>query len=102
MSRCSRWRKWSETLAWRIELTATAAKQLGKLDRNEARRLTEFLRNRLAVQDDPRSLGKALTGPHLGKFWRYRVGDYRLICSIEDRVLRILVIEIGNRRDVYR
>jgi mRNA interferase RelE/StbE len=89
-------------LAWRIELTATAAKQLGKLDRNEARRLTEFLRNRLAVQDDPRSLGKALTGPHLGKFWRYRVGDYRLICSIEDRVLRILVIEIGNRRDVYR
>jgi mRNA interferase RelE/StbE len=47
-------------------------------------------------------LGKALTEPQLGKFWRYRVGDYRLICNIEDRVLRILVIEIANRRDVHR
>lgn len=47
-------------------------------------------------------MGQALTGPQLGKFWRYRVGDYRLICDIEDTVLRILVIEIGNQRDVYR
>lgn len=83
-------------MAWRIELTATAAKQLGKLDRNEARRITVFLRERLASHEDPRSLGRALTGPTLGTYWRYRVGDYRLICSIDDGALRIPVIEVGN------
>ena len=93
---------WSVSLVWRIELTATASKQLGKLDRHEARRITAFLRERLAAHEDPRSLGKALTGPTLGTFWRYRVGDYRLICDIEDGTLRILVIEVGNRRAVYR
>ena len=93
---------WSASLDWRIELTATATKQLGKLDRQEARRITAFLRDRLAAHEDPRSLGKALTGPTLGTFWRYRVGDYRLICDIDDGALRILVIELGNRRDVYR
>ncbi len=89
-------------MAWRIELTATAAKQLAKLDRQESRRLLTFLRERLASHDDPRSLGKALTGPTLGTFWRYRVGDYRLICDIEDEILRILVVEVGHRRAVYR
>ncbi|MEP7300894.1 MAG: type II toxin-antitoxin system RelE/ParE family toxin [Caldimonas sp.] len=89
-------------MAWRIELTATAAKQLGKLDRNEARRITTFLRERLASHEDPRSLGKALTGPTLGTYWRYRVGDCRLICAIDDGILRILVVQVGNRRDVYR
>lgn len=89
-------------MAWRVELTATAAKQLGKLDKAEARLITAFLRQRLATLDDPRSVGKALTGPRLGTYWRYRVGDYRLICAIEDGVLRILVLEIGNRRDIYR
>lgn len=64
-------------MAWRIDLTATAAKQLGKLDKAEARRITVFLRQRLATLDDPRSTGKALTGPQLGTYWRYRVGDYR-------------------------
>ena len=88
-------------MARRVELTATAAKQLGKLDKAQARRITAFLRDRLASLDDPRSVGKVLTGPKLGTYWRYRVGDYRLICAIEDGVLRILVLEIGNRRDVY-
>lgn len=89
-------------MAWRIELTATAVKQLGKLDKSEARRITTFLRQRLATLDDPRSTGKALTGPQLGAYWRYRVGDYRIICDILDDALCILVIEVGNRRDVYR
>ena len=89
-------------MAWRIELTATAVKQLAKLDKNEAKRITSFLRQRLAVLEDPRSTGKALTGPHLGAYWRYRVGDYRIICDIQDSALCILVIEIGNRREVYR
>ena len=89
-------------MAWRIELTATAVKQLAKLDKNEAKRITSFLRQRLAVLEDPRSTGKTLTGPHLGAYWRYRVGDYRLICDIQDSALCILVIEIGNRREVDR
>ena len=89
-------------MAWRVELTATAARQLGKLDRKVAGRITAFLRERLAVHEDPCSLGKTLTGPTLGTLWRYRVGDYRLICHIEDGALRILVIEVGNRKDVYR
>jgi mRNA interferase RelE/StbE len=53
------------------------------------------------VLDDPRSLGKALTGP-LGGLWRYRVGDYRVICDIQDGALCVLVLQVGNRREVYR
>lgn len=88
-------------MAWRIELTATAVKQLGKLDKSEAKRITGFLRQRLAMLDDPRGTGKALTGPQLGVYWRYRVGDYRIICEIQDSGPCVLVIEVGNRRDIY-
>ena len=89
-------------MVWRIELTATAAKQLAKFDKGEAKRITAFLRQRLAPLQDPRSIGKALTGRQLGTYWRYRVGDYRLICLFQDGVLCILVIELGNRREIYR
>ena len=88
-------------MAWRIDLTETATKQLSKLDKVEAKRITTFLRQRLAALDNPRSTGKALTGP-LGDLWYYRVGDYRIICEIQDGVLCVLVVKIGNRRDVYR
>jgi mRNA interferase RelE/StbE len=87
-------------LVWRIR--ACKRQQLGKLDKAEAKRITTFLRQRLATLDNPRSTGKALTGPQLGAYWRYRVGDYRIICDIQDGALCILVIEAGNRRDVYR
>lgn len=86
-------------MVWRIELTQTAAKQLAKLGKVDARRITTFLRER--VVDDPRAAGKALTGA-LGGLWRYRVGDYRVICEIQDGALCVLVVKIGNRRDVYR
>lgn len=89
-------------MAWRIELDDAAKKDLAKLDRQLARRITAFLRERVAVLDDPRSIGEALKGSRLGEFWKYRVGDYRIISSIEDGALRILVVRIGNRRDVYR
>lgn len=88
-------------MAWRIELTETANKQLAKLDKAEARRITIFLRERLAATDNPRNTGKALSGP-LGGLWRYRVGDYQLICEIQDGVLCVLVLKIGNRREVYK
>jgi len=89
-------------LAWRIELTATAVKQLGKLEKSEAKRITTFLRERLAPAEDPRSAGKALKGSQLGTYWRYRAGDYRITCDIQDKALLTLVVAIGNRRDVYR
>jgi mRNA interferase RelE/StbE len=88
-------------LAWRIDLTESAKKQLSKLDRQAARRITTFLRERVADSENPRHAGKALAGP-LGGLWRYRVGDYRIVCEIQDNALRVLVIMIGNRRDVYR
>ena len=89
-------------MAWTIEYTESARKQLRKLDKPMARRIVDFMDERIATQNDPRSHGEALTGPMLGTYWRYRVGDYRIICDIEDGALRVLVIEIGNRREIYR
>jgi mRNA interferase RelE/StbE len=89
-------------LAWQIKLTESARKSLVKLDKQVARRLTQFLCERIAVLDDPRSTGKALTGAIFGSYWRYRVGDYRLICDIQDGELCVLVIEIGKRKEVYQ
>jgi mRNA interferase RelE/StbE len=89
-------------LAWTISYTATALKQLKKLDRPVARRLVAFLEERVAGQTDPRQTGKALTGPVLGSFWRYRVGDYRIICDLRDGAMVVLVLEVGNRKEVYR
>ena len=89
-------------MAWLIEFDDAAKKDLSKLDKQIARRITGFLRERLAPLDDPRSLGHALKGAALGELWRYRVGDYRIICEIQDKALRILVITIGNRREIYR
>ena len=89
-------------MAWTIDYTETARKLLRKLDRQTALRIVDFMDERIATQENPRGTGKALTGPSLGMYWRYRVGDYRIICDIQDRALRVLVIEIGNRRDVYR
>ena len=88
-------------MAWTIEYAATAKSQLRKLDRQAARRIVEYMESRVAGLDDPRSIGKALVGP-LGGLWRYRAGSCRVICDVQDRVLRVLVVRIGNRRDVYR
>ncbi len=89
-------------MAWTIDYTETARKQLRKLDRQTARRLVDFMDERIADQNDPRRTGKALTGPSLGAFWRYRVGDCRIICDIQDSALCVLVVEVANRREVYR
>jgi mRNA interferase RelE/StbE len=88
-------------LAWTIEYAETAIKQLRKLDKPVALRIVDFMDERIAVSNDPRGLGKALTGP-LGDLWCYRVGDYRILCDIQDGTLVVLVLQIGNRREVYR
>lgn len=89
-------------MAWRIEFDPSAERELGKLDPPIARRILAFLHGRVAPLDDPRSLGEALKGSKLGEFWKYRVGDYRVIAGIEDAAVRILVVRVGNRREVYR
>ena len=89
-------------MAWKVELDPAAVRELKKLDPQTAKRILAFLHERIRVLDNPRSIGEALKGSKFGDFWKYRVGDYRIIASIEDSVLRIYVVRIGNRREVYR
>lgn len=89
-------------MAWIIEYTDTARRQLRKLDKQIARRILDFMDERIAGGRSPRDTGKALTGNLLGVYWRYRIGDFRIICDIQDGKLCVLVVQIGNRREVYR
>jgi mRNA interferase RelE/StbE len=88
-------------LAWTIEYTDVARRQLRKLDKSSARRILDYMDQRVAPLEDIRTLGKALRGP-LGEFWRYRVGEYRIICELHDKELRVLVVRVGGRKDIYR
>jgi mRNA interferase RelE/StbE len=88
-------------LAWTIEYADTARRQLHEIGKKPAQRILSYMDTRIAPLEDPRSLGKALRGP-LGDLWRYRVGDYRVICELHDVQLRVLVVGVGNRKDVYR
>ncbi len=72
------------------------------MDPQIARRILRFLNERVALLENPRSIGEALKGQALGTFWKYRVGDYRIIASLEDEVTRVLIVRIGNRREVYQ
>ena len=89
-------------MAWEIELSVEADRELSKLDPQHAKRILKFLRDQVAILENPRSLGKPLRGARLGEFWRYRVGDYRLICKIEDDRLLVLVLSVGHRGEIYR
>jgi mRNA interferase RelE/StbE len=89
-------------MIWRVELERKARHDLDHLDPQIARRILGFLFDRVALLEDPRSIGDALKGSELGEFWKYRVGDWRIIARIEDEQVRILVVRIGNRREVYR
>jgi mRNA interferase RelE/StbE len=93
---------WRQSLAWQIEFNESAKKELAKLDRQVARRLIDFLKNGVLNLRDPRSVGQALRGSTLGEFWKYRVGDFRIIASIQDDRMIVLVLRVGNRSDVYR
>jgi mRNA interferase RelE/StbE len=88
-------------LVWIIKYTESSSKQLKKLDQQTALRVLNYMDERVAVLANPRSLGKNLKGPKMGEYWRYRVGDIRVICNIVDGQLTVLVVEIGNRREVY-
>ncbi len=88
-------------MAWAIELVPAAAKELRKLDRQVAARIVQTLEQSIATLDDPRSIGSALVGEHAG-YWRWRIGDYRVIARIEDERIVILVVRVAHRREVYR
>jgi mRNA interferase RelE/StbE len=89
-------------LAWLIEFSPSAEKQLRKFDPKVAKRIFKFFRERLAVQTDPRILGEALKGSEYGDYWRYRIGDYRIIASIQDQEISIQVVSIGDRKHIYK
>jgi mRNA interferase RelE/StbE len=86
---------------WRIEITRTAERQITKLSRAAQRSIQRFLRERLTPAENPCQWGKPLHGEKRG-LWRYRVGDYRLICDIQDDRTAVLVLEVAYRKDVYR
>lgn len=87
---------------WKIEFDPSAEKELAKLDAQQIKRILKFLHERVAPLENPRQIGEALKGSKLGEFWKYRVGDYRIISHIEDERLIILVVKIGHRREIYR
>lgn len=88
-------------MSWIVEYSETALGQLHKFDKQIARRIMDYMDARVAGSENPRAAGKSLSGP-LGGLWRYRVGDCRVICEIQDGKMRVLVVTMGHRRDVYR
>jgi len=86
-------------LAWQIKYTSSALRQLQKLDRSIAGQIVTYLDQRVALSEDPSTLGKKLSGPKLGLYWRYRIGDVRVICDVQDAQLIVLVLEIGTRAE---
>ena len=89
-------------MAWRVEFDPDAVKDLKKLDKPVQARILDFLRERLARLDNPRELGEPLAGSKLGNYWKYRVGDWRIICDLQDQRIVVRVLRVGNRREVYR
>ena len=89
-------------MVWKIELSAQVDRNLARFDPQQTKRILKFLHERLAPLDNPRGIGQALHGSRLGEFWKYRVGDYRLICKIEDDRLLVLVLRVGHRKEIYR
>jgi mRNA interferase RelE/StbE len=90
----------ASTQKWTIEIEPAAQRELDKLDKPVARRILKFLYLRIAKRDDPRRIGERLQGT-LSEFWRYRVGDYRLICSLEHDRFVVLVLRVGHRKEIY-
>ena len=87
-------------MGWLIKIDDATQKDLAKMDKPLAKRIIAFLRQRVSVLDNPRSIGEPLKSSH-GELWRYRVGDYRVVCQIRDSETRILVLRVAKRDEVY-
>lgn len=88
-------------MAWTVEISAFAQKQLGKLDKPVAERILDWLNDRIEGCKNPRHFGESLKG-ELSGLWRYRIGDFRVICDIQEKRLVVLALSVGYRRDIYR
>jgi len=88
-------------VTWRIKYLRSVRKDVSKLDAKEQRRIRAFMEKRVAALENPRQLGKRLKGAY-ADLWRYRVGDYRIICELRDEELLVLVVRIAHRKEVYR
>ncbi|WP_421620785.1 type II toxin-antitoxin system RelE family toxin [Alkalilimnicola ehrlichii] len=87
-------------MTWKIKYARSAQKTARKIDRKARQRIRDYLEGRVAAMDDPRQLGQPLKGK-FSALWRYRVGDYRVVCELRDETLVVLVVRIGHRREVY-
>jgi mRNA interferase RelE/StbE len=87
-------------MAWKIEFDLIARRELEKLDKTVSDRILRFLHERIETLEDPRKLGECLQGT-LREFWKYRVGDYRLICSLKNDRMVVVVVRVGHRRHIY-
>ena len=88
-------------MTWRVEFESQAEKELSRIDPQYARRILKYLNERISTDEDPRRFGDPLRYELTG-LWKYRIGDYRVICDIQDEVLLVLVVRIGHRRHVYK
>lgn len=88
-------------MPWRVRFEKNAQKDLSRLGTVDRQRVARFIRDKLVDGDNPRDVGEPLAGPLKG-YWKYRVGDYRIVARIEDAVITVVVVRIGNRREVYR
>lgn len=93
--------KWRRRLDWKIKWEERAFKELKKLDQSAQREILHYLNERIATDKNPRRFGKALTANKSG-LWRYRIGDFRMICQIQDHELIILILRVAHRRLVYQ
>lgn len=89
-------------MAWTIRISRAAEGDLARLDPSVARRIIHYLNDRVARSDNPRLLAQPLSGSRFKGYWRFRVGDYRVITTIEDREITIIVVSVGHRSDIYR
>ena len=87
-------------MTWQVEWDDRARRELRRLDGSTQRQILRYLQERIVTDASPRRFGRALTGSRIG-LWRYRVGDYRLVCKIENDRLVVLVLVVGHRREVY-
>jgi len=93
--------KWRNGLAWKIEFDSEAENDLKKIDREIQRRILRYLRERIATEKDPRRFGAPLRR-ELSGLWKYRLGDYRIICRIEEKKVVVYVIRVGHRKEIYK
>jgi mRNA interferase RelE/StbE len=89
-------------MAWSIELSPEFRRDLTKLGTEEAKRILKFLHERLRPMENPHIIGEPLKGSRFSGLWRYRVGDYRILCEIQDERVSIFAVQVGHRREVYK